>query len=64
MEVQDPDLVATVYHLINADVVDTDGDGLSDNLSLCMGQIHSPDTDGDGENIEMTTTLTWIIEEC
>ena len=32
MEVADPEMIATVYHLINADVVDTDGDGLSDNL--------------------------------
>ena len=37
MEVQDPDLVATVYHLINADVVDTDNDGLSDNLESLYG---------------------------
>jgi hypothetical protein len=51
MEVQDPELVATVYHLINADVVDTDNDGLSDNLESLYGtNPYNPDTDGDGEN--------------
>ena len=51
MEVQDPDLVATVYHLINADVVDTDNDGLSDNLESLYGtNPYNSDTDGDGEN--------------
>ena len=51
MEVQDTELVATVYHLINADVIDTDNDGLSDNLESLYGtNPYSPDTDGDGEN--------------
>ena len=51
MQVQDPDLVATVYHLINADVIDTDNDGLSDNLESLYGtNPYNPDTDGDGEN--------------
>ena len=51
MQVQDPDLVATVYHLINADVVDTDNDGLSDNLESLYGtNPYNSDTDGDGEN--------------
>ena len=50
MEVQDPELVATVYHLINADVVDTDSDGLSDNLESLYGtNPYNSDTDGDGE---------------
>ena len=43
--------MATVYHLINADVIDTDGDGLSDNLESLYGtNPYNPDTDGDGEN--------------
>lgn len=51
MEVQDPELVATVYHLINADVVDTDSDGLSDNLESLYGtNPYNADTDGDGQN--------------
>jgi hypothetical protein len=37
--------------LINADVVDTDGDGLSDNLESLYGtNPYNIDTDGDGEN--------------
>ena len=39
MQVEDPDLMATVYHLINAEVIDSDGDGLSDNLEYYMGPI-------------------------
>ena len=51
MEVADPDMIATVYHLISADVVDTDGDGLSDNLESLYGtNPYNIDTDGDGEN--------------
>ena len=51
MEVADPDMIATVYHLISADVVDTDGDGLSDNLESLYGtNPYNVDTDGDGEN--------------
>ena len=37
--------------LISADVVDTDGDGLSDNLESLYGtNPYNVDTDGDGEN--------------
>jgi hypothetical protein len=51
MEVADPDMIATVYHLISADVVDTDGDGLSDNLESLYGtNPYNTDTDGDGVN--------------
>ena len=51
MEVADSDMIATVYHLISADVVDTDGDGLSDNLESLYGtNPYNIDTDGDGEN--------------
>ena len=44
MEVEDPDLVATVYHLINADVIDFDGDGLSDNLESLYGTNRTTQT--------------------
>ena len=51
MEVADPDMIATVYHLISADVVDTDADGLSDNLESLYGtNPYNTDTDGDGVN--------------
>ncbi len=51
MEVQDTELVATVYQLINCDVIDSDSDGLSNNLESLYGtNPNSVDTDGDGIN--------------
>ena len=51
MQVEDPDSMATVYHLINAEVIDSDGDGLSDNLESLYGtNPNNSDTNGNGIN--------------
>ena len=51
MQVEDPEMMATVFHLINADVIDTDLDGLSNDLESLYGtNPYSSDTDSDGTN--------------
>ena len=51
MQVEDPDLMATVYHLITKEVIDSDGDGLSDDLESLYGtNPNDSDTNGNGIN--------------
>ena len=51
MQIEDPDSISLVFQLISADVKDSDGDGLSDDLESSFGtNPFNPDTDGDGSN--------------
>ena len=63
MQVEDPDLMATVYHLINAEVIDSDVDGLSDDLESLYGtNPNDSDTNGNGINDKKTQKRSQIIE--
>ena len=51
MQIEDVDSISLVFSLISADVIDSDGDGLSDDLESIYGtNPYSPDTDGDGSD--------------
>lgn len=51
MQIEDVDSISLVFKLISADVTDSDGDGLSDDLESSYGtNPYNPDTDGDGSN--------------
>jgi hypothetical protein len=51
MQIEDIDSISLVFKLISADVTDSDGDGLSDDLESSYGtNPYNPDTDGDGSN--------------
>ena len=51
MQIEDVDSISLVFKLISADVIDSDGDGLSDDLESIYGtNPYNPDTDGDGSN--------------
>ena len=51
MQIEDVDSISLVFSLISADVIDSDGDGLSDDLESIYGtNPYNPDTDGDGSN--------------
>ncbi len=51
MQIEDVDSISLVFSLISADVIDSDGDGLSDDLESIYGtNPYNPDTDGDGSD--------------
>lgn len=51
MQIEDVDSISLVFKLISADVIDSDSDGLSDDLESIYGtNPYNPDTDGDGSN--------------
>jgi len=51
MQIEDVDSISLIFSLISADVIDSDDDGLSDDLESIYGtNPNNPDTDGDGLN--------------
>ena len=51
MQIEDVNSISLVFQLISADVKDSDGDGLSDDLESSYGtNPFNADTDGDGSN--------------